>query len=231
MTQRRYEGIEDRGAALMADAGIARRAGLMLLRGQLRKPLFGTSKGSLFVGRGTRLSGLRHVHHDGRLVIEDGVELQGTSHHGVRFGADVSLGSRTAIRPSSYYGGPAGEGMTMGDRSSLGTGCFVGCSGTVTIGDDVMVGPHVMLFSENHVFAEPGRTIKSQGVERGTLDIEDDCWIGAGSIVVSGVTVGQGSVVAAGSVVTHDVPAFAVVAGVPAKVISFRGSPEGVTTS
>ena len=64
--------------------------------------------------------------------------------------------------------------------------------------------------------------IKEQGVDRLTVRIGDDCWIGSGATITAGVSVGQGSIVPAGSVVTRDVPPNSVVAGVPARVISSR---------
>jgi acetyltransferase-like isoleucine patch superfamily enzyme len=85
-----------------------------------------------------------------------------------------------------------------------------------------MLGPGVKLFSENHIFSETEKTIKSQGVERTFLTIGDDVWIGSGVTVTSGVTIGSGVVVAAGSVVTRSLPDNAVVAGVPAKVLRVR---------
>ncbi|GII99191.1 acetyltransferase-like isoleucine patch superfamily enzyme [Sediminihabitans luteus] len=218
----RYGGAASPTQARRAEMGLLARAGEMYARGLLRKPLFGTSGGPLFIGRGTRLTSLADVHHAGRLVIEDGAEVQGLATGGLRFGQDVSIGQRAAIRPSSYYGGEIGEGLAVGDRSSFATGCFVGCSGTITIGSDVMVGPGAMLFSENHRFDDLAAPIKSQGVERGRLVVEDDCWIGARAMLLSGVTVGRGSVVAAGSVVTADVPPHSVVAGVPARVVRDR---------
>ena len=80
----------------------------------------------------------------------------------------------------------------------------------------------VCLIAENHVADDPERPIKVQGVSRESILIEDDVWLGAGVIVVAGVTIGRGSVVAAGCVVTHDVPPFALVAGVPARVVRSR---------
>lgn len=218
----RYTGLGPDQSVVLAEWGAVRRAATMLVRGAAVKAFFGTSGGPLFVGRGARLSGLRDVHHQGRLVIEDGAEVQGLSRQGLRFGAGVSIGARTAIRPSSYYGGPVGEGLQVGDRSSFATGCFVGCSGSIRIGDDVMLGPGVQLHSENHVMADTGRPIKEQGVERSFVVIEDDCWIGAGTVVTAGVTIGRGSVIGAGSVVTRDVPAHSVAVGVPAKVVRDR---------
>lgn len=219
----RFTGLTDARDRRAAERSVYVRGGQMLVRGMLLKPRFARSNGPLFVGRGVRVSGLNHVSHEGRLVIEDGVELQGLSTSGIHFGSEVSLGARTAVRPTSYYGGEVGVGLRVGDRSSFATGCFIGCSGAITIGNDVMLGPGVQLHSENHRFDDVHGTIKSQGVERRFVTIEDDCWIGAGSIVTAGVTIGRGSVIGANSVVTGDVPAFAVAAGAPARVLRSRG--------
>jgi acetyltransferase-like isoleucine patch superfamily enzyme len=218
----RFDGLESTAQRRSADLGAFRRAGGMFLRALLRKPFLGSSGGLLFIGRGTRVTGLRNIRHSGRLVIEDGAEVQGLARRGLVFGDQVSVGPRSAIRPSSYYGGPVGEGLRVGDRSSFATGCFIGCSGFISIGDDVMLGPGVQLHAENHAFADPDRPIKEQGVARTFITIEDDCWIGAGTIVTAGVTIGRGSVVGAGSVVTRDIPAGSIAAGAPARVIRRR---------
>lgn len=110
-----------------------------------------------------------------------------------------------------------------------GADCFLNVgahvSGLVTLGDRVLIGPYVRLLSGNHLFGIEGRYARFL---RASLDnpenlrlqtIESDCWIGAGAIVLGGVTVGVGSVVAAGSVVTKDVPPFTIVAGVPARAV------------
>ncbi len=199
------------------------RVGLMLLRGLVRKPFLKKSRGLLLVGRGARIKDARYVSHGGRLVIEDFAEVQGRSSAGIHFGRDVSIGRNAQISPSSYYGGEAGHGLVVGDRSSIASDCFIGCSGEIRIGDDVMLGPAVRVYSENHVFARTDVTIKEQGVERGVTVIENDCWIGSNTIVLSNVRIGAGSVVAGGSVVTKDIPAGSVAAGNPARVIRARG--------
>ena len=218
----KYAGVSGVPARL-ADLESSLRAARMLIRGLLTKPWLGHSGGHLFRGRGVTLLDAAFIRHDGRLVLEDFVEIQGVSEHGLRLGDQVSIGRGTTIRPSSYYGGDAGQGLSMGDRSSIGAGGFIGCSGWIEIGDDVMIGPGVRLFSENHVIERTDVTIKSQGVARGRLIIGDDCWIGSGVTIMANVEIGQGSVIAAGSVVTRDVPPFSVAAGVPAKVIRMRG--------
>lgn len=205
-----------------ASGGAYVRVGCMFVRGVLLKKCFRRSDGVLLVGRNVRVSGPARIQQLGRLTIEDGAEVHAHSRMGLTFGADVSIGQGTRIRPSSYYGGDLGEGLKIGARSSLGSGCFVGCSGRIDIGSDVMIGPNVSLFSENHVFADTHTTIKAQGVERSYVIIDDDCWIGSGSTVLAGVHIGRGSVVAAGSVVTRDVPPGSVVGGAPARVLRLR---------
>jgi acetyltransferase-like isoleucine patch superfamily enzyme len=188
------------------------------------RPLLQHSGGVLFVGRGASIKNPQMISHQGRLVIEDFAEVQGLAKFGLNFGSDISIGRATLIRPSSYYGGDVGVGLWVGDRSSMGAGCFIGCSGEIRIGSDVMMGPGVRLYSENHNFEDLAQTIKAQGVKRSFLIIEDDCWLGSGVTVTAGVKIGKGSIVAAGSVVTKDVPANSLVAGVPARVIRSRKS-------
>lgn len=221
MRSGRFEGLNEKANALATGQMLTRLAP-MLLRGVIMKPWLRNSGGQLFIGRGARLKNPQFISHEGRLVVEDFAEVQGLAEHGLNFGSEVSIGRGTQIRPSSYYGGEIGVGLWVGDRSSFGAHCFIGCSGEIRIGSDVMLGPGVKLFSENHVFADPGRTIKSQGVDRTFLVIGDDVWIGSGSTITAGVTIGTGVIVAAGSVVTRSLPDNVIAAGVPAKVLRER---------
>jgi acetyltransferase-like isoleucine patch superfamily enzyme len=194
----------------------------MAFRGALLRPRFGAVHGLLLIGRGTRLQGLGQVHAGRLLRIEDEAEVNGTSLRGMTFGDQVTIGTGSIIRASNTYGRLLGVGLTIGSRSSLGPGCFIGCSGGVTVGSDVMFGPGVRVFSETHVVDSLDSPIKSQGIAERPTVIEDDCWIGAGAIVVGGVTVGAGSVIGAGSVVTKDVPPRSIVAGNPSRLIRER---------
>lgn len=218
---REFTGLEP-GPARRAQLSMYRRAAAMAARGLRWSPFFGRSEGPLLIGKRVRITNPSWISHSGRLVIEDGAEVQGVSQRGIRFGAEVSVGARVAIRPSSYYGGEAGIGLVVGDRSSFATGCFIGCSGEITIGNDVMLGPQVRVYSENHVFADTESTIRSQGVERSFVHIGDDCWIGSDSVITAGVTIGNGVVIGAGSVVTSDIPDYSIAVGAPARVIRNR---------
>lgn len=85
-----------------------------------------------------------------------------------------------------------------------------------------MISPRVSIYAENHVVERADISLKDQGIIREFVKIEDDCWIAANSVILAGVTIGRGTVIAAGSVVTKDVPPYSIVAGVPAKVIKKR---------
>ena len=103
----------------------------------------------------------------------------------------------------------------------LNWGAWVGPG--VVFGDYILCGPDVMFAGDDHVFRDVGTPIMFSGRPpmRETL-VSDDVWIGARSIVMAGVSIGEGAIVAAGAVVTRDVDPYAIVAGVPAKVIGRR---------
>lgn len=205
-----------------ARAGLGAKVMSMWLRGSFHRLRFGFARGPLLLGRGVRLRDAGGIRAHGRITIEDYAEIQGLSVKGIWFGERVSIGSYAMIRPSGYYSRALGEGLTVGNDSSIGPCCYIGCSGQIHIGERVMLGPGVRLFAEDHVFADSARSIKSQGVVLKPIVIEDDVWIGSGTVVTGGVRIGKGAVVGAGSVVTKDVSSDTVVAGVPARVVRER---------
>jgi acetyltransferase-like isoleucine patch superfamily enzyme len=112
--------------------------------------------------------------------------------------------------------------IILGDYVSFGPGCTVSCD--ITFGNKVLIARNVAFISrDDHRVDIVGMPIwDSPRGDRYETIVEDDVWIGYGAIIVTGVTIGRGSIVAAGSVVTRDVPRYAVVAGVPAHVIRTR---------
>jgi maltose O-acetyltransferase len=111
--------------------------------------------------------------------------------------------------------------MSIGDRSSIGIDSRI--NGMVQIGCDVMMGPQVLIYTRNHCIDCTEVPMINQGVtEESPVVIEDDVWIGARVIILPGVRIGKGSIIAAGAVVSKDVPPYSIVGGVPAKVIKYR---------
>ena len=192
------------------------------IRGLFVRLRIKSAKGLLLVGKKVRIFYPNNLQVGYNTIIEDGAEINCLSLQGIKLGNRVTIGKYAIIRPSNIYGGPIGEGLTMGDNSNIGPYNYIGCSGKITIGNNVMLAPRVSIYAENHVFDHPEILIRDQGVEKKEVIIEDDCWIAANSILLAGVTIGKGSVVAAGSVVTENVPPYSVVAGVPAKWIKSR---------
>ena len=192
------------------------------IRGLFVRLRIKSAKGLLLVGKKVRIFYPNNLQVGYNTIIEDGAEINCLSLQGIKLGNRVTIGKYAIIRPSNIYGGPIGEGLTMGENSNIGPYNYIGCSGKITIGNNVMLAPRVSIYAENHVFDHPEILIRDQGVEKKEVIIEDDCWIAANSILLAGVTIGKGSVVAAGSVVTENVPPYSVVAGVPAKWIKSR---------
>lgn len=119
--------------------------------------------------------------------------------------------------------------ITAGDDVYMGPFVVFICGiAPIEIGNKVMIGPNVTIITGEHPIDLRGRYIydirEKQAHEDVRVKINDDVWVGAGATVLKGVEIGRGAIIAAGSVVNKDVPAYAIMGGVPAKVIRYRGS-------
>ena len=112
--------------------------------------------------------------------------------------------------------------LTCGKNVRFGRFSQINCEGNISIGDNVMMGPFVVIVTTKHIFKDSNILIRNQGLDTQPIVIENDIWIGAHSTILPGVTIGEGSIIAAGSVVTKDVPSKTVVAGIPARPIMNR---------
>lgn len=130
----------------------------------------------------------------------------------------ASMGRDVNVESGALF--PVGV-VHLGDRSGLGIDSNI--KGPARIGADVMMGPEVIIFTTDHAFDDTARPMREQGMAAARpVTIEDDVWIGQRAMILPGVTVGRGSVVAAGAVVTKDVPPLSVVGGNPARVLRSR---------
>jgi acetyltransferase-like isoleucine patch superfamily enzyme len=193
------------------------------LRGSRRRIGFRRAEGITFIGRHVTLRNKRYISVGRNFIADDFSEIEGLSRNGITFGDRVTVGRFAIIRGSRQYGGAElGEGLIVGNNSNIGPYCYVGCSGGIRIGNNVLMAPRCSLFAENHNVDDIAHALKEQGVKRAPIEIEDDCWIASHSVILAGVTIGRGSVVAAGSVVTRSMPPYSIIAGVPARVIKRR---------
>ena len=212
----------EKNIQLMDKINILYRTGIKVLRGCFRRLLLKDTHGMLLVGKGVQISYGNHIRCGKNVKFEDYAEIHGLCSDGLNFGDYVTISRGVMIRPSSYYGGDYGVGLTMGEHSSIGPYGYVGCSGKINIGKNVMFGPKCSLFAENHVFSDTKHSIKSQGVKQKGITIEDDCWIGSNVTILDGVTIGKGSVIGAGTLVTKDIPAGSVIMDKREKVVRER---------
>lgn len=187
------------------------RSGLKAVRGVVYRIFLKETHGLFLVGKKVQISHGKHIRCGKNVKFEDYSEIHGLCSEGLVFGDNVTISRGVMIRPSSYYGGDYGVGLTVGDHSSIGPYGYVGCSGRITIGKNVMFGPKCSLFAENHVFSDTEINIKSQGTQQKGITIEDDCWIGSNVIILDGVTIGKGSVIGAGTLITKDIPVGSIV--------------------
>ncbi len=195
-----------------------------MLRGFFLGMRFNNAEGLVLCERGVRVYHARHISAGRGLNLEEGCEIVGLSKRGIVFGNRCTVGRQAIIRPTNVLIDEPGEGLKVGDRSNIGAMSYIGCSGFIEIGKNVMMGPRVSLLAENHNFERTDIPMAEQGVVRSFIKIEDNCWIGSGSTILAGVTVGHDSIIAAGTVVTKDVPPWSIAAGVPARVIRDRRS-------
>ena len=127
-----------------------------------------------------------------------------------------SLGDYSVIESFACINNAVGD-VVIGDHTRVGLHNTI--IGPVTIGNHVNLAQGITVTALNHNFTDPNKRIDEQGISTTPVVIEDDIWIGANAVILPGVTIGHHSVVAAGAVVTKNVPPHSLVAGVPAKVI------------
>ena len=191
-----------------------------LVRGCYLK-LFIKSEGLIFAGKRCRIRFKHKIKAGKTLTIGDNVEINALSRDGIRLGNNVSINRNTIIECTGVIR-DLGEGLEIGDNVGIAQNCFIQVRGRVSIGNNVIFGPGVSVFSENHVFDDPELPIVSQGEKRQGVTIEDGVWVGAQAVILDGVRVGKNSIIAAGSVVNKDVADYSIVGGVPAKIIKYR---------
>jgi acetyltransferase-like isoleucine patch superfamily enzyme len=189
----------------------------VVLRNLLYRHIFKRMGSSVFIQDGAEFLGASSIEIGDRVHIFRGVRIDGRSQNSriwlgyevsLQLGVDISAGENCSIE--------------IGERTFIGPYSCVGGPGHVKIGKDCLIAAHSGIIANNHNFADPLQKIRDQGVTRKGIVIEDDCWLGYGVKVLDGVTIGQGSVIGAGAVVTKDIPPYSVAVGVPARVVSRR---------
>ncbi len=162
----------------------------------------------------TRFIALRysiHVGSNSLFIGKADIESKGN----IRIGKDCVLYPWIVLRERGGH-------IHIGDNCSVNSFCHISGNGGVEIGNNVRIATQCVIISANHNYSDPNTPIVFQGETRAKIVIDDDCWLGAGVKVLAGVHIGEGCVIGAGAVVTHDIEPYSVAVGIPAKVIKKR---------
>lgn len=183
---------------------------------QLRKLLFVLRQRRA----GSRVSLAAYLKGCERIELGRGCKIHADASVDASRSPGVRLGDKVTLNRYAYLQGGDG-GVRLGDRVEVNNFSIINGTGGVDIGDDTLIGPGVRIISYQHRYAAHA-TIRSQPVDARPIRIGRDVWIGANAVILAGVSIGDGAVVAAGAVVREDVTPGTVVAGVPARVKKAR---------
>jgi acetyltransferase-like isoleucine patch superfamily enzyme len=163
----------------------------------------------------------RRLQTDGICFVCPGVKLEIGPHATLSIGRWAWLGHGCKIRVHE------GE-VSIGAKSVIGQECTISAYQHVSIGRECIIADRVMLIDFDHGVAEVERPIRAQGIYKRDVRVGHNVWMGYGACILRGVSVGDNSVIGTSSVVTKEVPANAVVAGAPARVIRMREAPRAM---
>jgi acetyltransferase-like isoleucine patch superfamily enzyme len=163
------------------------------------------------------------VDRDNNLIIGDRVNLSRDVRIGVTGGGNqIKLANLVRLDRGVDLKAHHGSQLSIGEHTYIGPYTCISGYGKIEIGKDCLIASHTSVYGHNYNFEDSTKKIREQGFNYKGIKIEDDCWLGSGVKVLDGVTIGKGSVIGAGAVVTKDIPPYSVAVGVPAKVINSR---------
>lgn len=154
-----------------------------------------------------------------KLFLKNSVVYPSVRIYGAR---RLRIGRDVAIRENSYLQIAKKGFINIGNDVFIGMFCVMDGAGGITIGDGVAISYHTSIISASHRHDNLEVPSGEQGFITKGIKIENNVWMGAKVVVLDGVTVGEGAIIGAGSVVTSDIPKFAIAVGVPARVIRYR---------
>lgn len=187
---------------------------ICLIRGILKTRKF------IYIGCLSKIRGVSHLHVSKGVEIGRFCEIDCLSQKGLFIGKGSKIGSFSIVKVSGSLR-DLGTQIIIGDNVGIGEFAHIGGAGGVKIGKDTISGSYLSIHPENHVFFNDG-LIREQGVTRQGVKIGSNCWLGAKVTFLDGSEVGNGCVVAAGSIVTKKFGDNVVIGGVPAKVLKSR---------
>lgn len=190
--------------------------GIMYIRGKIYSIFFFGGK-NLFIGKNVCLQGKHKIKFRGTSTIQSNCFISAIGADQVIIGKNFTFKRGSMIDSFGSLTQKSGI-LEIGDNCGFSENCHIAVRGNIQIGNDVIVGPGVKIFSENHSFVKDAKTRKLPSQRIG-VKIGYNCWIGANAIILDGVIIGNNCVIAAGSVLTKSFKSNSIIAGVPAKIL------------
>lgn len=188
-----------------------------VLRGRAYRSVLGAVGPGCFIEQGVRWLVPRRIYLGRRVFVGQNCFLDAHGPEG-----RIELQDDVWLSQGSYLVTGSSE-VVIGPMTYIGHRCLIYGHAGVQVGRDVLLANDVQLICGNHTFARRDVPIRAQPPAGKPIVIEDDVWLGASTIILGGVTVGHGSVVGAGSVVTRSLPPYSIAHGVPAQIVGVRG--------
>jgi acetyltransferase-like isoleucine patch superfamily enzyme len=170
------------------------------------------------VGRNAKTRFQHKIKWGKQMKIGESVLLSGLGTEGIIFGNNVSIGDFSRLIVSTTFN-DLGKYIKIGNNVGMGEFAYLGGAGGLEIGDDCIIGQYLSCHPENHNFENNDELIRMQGTTRKGIKIGKNCWIGSKVTFLDGVEIGDGCVIAAGSVVNKSFASHSVIGGVPAKLL------------
>lgn len=191
-----------------------------LFRGLKVLFLFRKPKG-MMLGKGVSFFNISKIKWGKFLRLGNQVYVSALSKNGIHFGNNVSIGAFSRVIVSTSLN-DIGDKIVIGNNVGIGEFAYLGGAGGLEIGDECIVGQYLSCHPENHNYENINLSIRHQGVSRKGINIGKNCWIGSKVTILDGVSIGNGSIIAAGSVVTKSFSENSIIGGVPAKLLKSR---------
>ncbi|MBK8444255.1 MAG: acyltransferase [Sphingobacteriales bacterium] len=191
-----------------------------LVRG-LRWFFYGKNPQMCLLGKNVQWFNAPKIKFGKYLKLGDQVYIGALGKEGIIIGDNTGIGAYSRVVVSTSLSCP-GEFIKIGNNVGIGEFAYLGGGGGLEIGDECIIGQYFSCHPENHNSQDLSQSIRHQGISRKGIKIEKNCWIGSKVTILDGVVIGEGSIIAAGAVVTASFPAYSVIGGVPAKLLKSR---------
>lgn len=189
----------------------------LALRKTLYRGLLGACGSNVIFGQNVVLRHPAKIRIGDNVAIDDNclIDAKGSSNAGITIGSGVFVGRNSILSCKN------GD-IAIADGANVGFNCEIFSASQVTIGRDTLLAAYCYVIGGDHDFSDPSLAVIEQGRRSAGVAIGAGAWLGAGAKILDGVTIGDGAIIGAGAVVREAVPARAIAAGVPARVVGQR---------